>query len=220
MMLLRIAIVLLPWRLRRLAMRWLLGYDLHPTSSIGWAWIFPRRLVMGPHARIDHLTVCKDVDSLELGAHAHIGRLNWISGFPPRHPLHFAHLPDRRPELVLGEHASITNRHLIDCTDRVSIGAFATVAGYRSQLLTHSIDIEDGRQSAAPLRIGGHCFVGTGSVILGGSILPDHSVLGANSLLNKAHAAPYCLYAGVPAARVKDLDHASRYFSRARGYVD
>ncbi len=43
---------------------------------------------------------------------------------------------------------------LIDCTARVRIGAFATIGGFRSQLLTHSIDFEAGRQTAEPIEIG------------------------------------------------------------------
>src|SRR4029079_13492242 len=100
---------------------------------------------------------------------------------------HFCHQPDRKPELVLEEHAAITHRHLIDCTHSVVIGRFSTFAGFQSQILSHSIDLTACRQSSAPVRIGAYCFVGTNCVILGGSELPDYSVLGAKSLLNHAY---------------------------------
>ena len=145
------------------------GYSIHPTSHIGFCWIFPRRLIMEENARIGHLTVCKSIDLLHLGAHAIIGQLNWITGFPSGPSRHFAHQPERRPELIVETHAGISSRHLIDCTARVRIGAFATVGGFRSQLITHSIDLEAGRQSAEPIDIGEYCFVGTNCVMLGGS---------------------------------------------------
>ena len=153
--------LLLPWELRRRFLEWQFGYSIHPTSRIGLAWICPRQLVLEEHARIGHLTLCKNIDLLHLGAHALIGPLNWITGFPSGPSRHFAHQPERRPELIVGRHAGISSRHFIDCTARVRIGAFSTIAGYRSQLITHSIDLSAARQSSEPIEIGEYCFVGT-----------------------------------------------------------
>ena len=210
---------LLPWDLRRSFLEKQFGYSIHPSSRIGFAWIFPRRLVMEEGSRIGHLTLCKNIDLLHLGAHAVLGQLNWITGFPSGPNRHFAHQPDRRPELIVERHAGISSRHLIDCTARVRIGAFATIGGFRSQLLTHSIDFAAGRQTAEPIEIGEYCFTGTNSVLLGGSVLPHHSILGAQSLLNKKWDEPYRLYAGVPAKPVKELSPDLEYFRRAEGFV-
>ena len=211
--------LLLPWGMRRSLLEKQFGYSIHPDSRIGFAWIFPRRLVMEEGSRIGHLTLCKNIDLLHLGAHAIVGQLNWITGFPSGASRHFAHQPDRRPELIIERHAGISSRHLIDCTARVHIGAFATIGGFRSQLLTHSIDFEASRQTAEPIEIGEYSFTGTNSVILGGSILPHHSVLGAQSLLNKKWEEPYRLYAGVPAKPVKELSNELGYFRRTEGFV-
>ena len=212
--------LLLPWGLRRSFLEKQFGYSIHPTSRIGLAWIFPRRLVMEEGSRIGHLNLCKNIDLFHLGAHAVIGQLNWITGFPSGSTSrHFAHQPDRRPELILERHSGISSRHLIDCTARVRIGAFATVGGFRSQLLSHSIDLAAGRQTAEPIDIGEYCFTGTNSVLLGGSALPHHSVLGAQSLLNKKWEEPYRLYAGVPAKPIKELPPEMEYFRRTEGFV-
>ena len=219
MTLLRALLVLLPWRLKRALLQRLFGYRLDPSSRIGLAWVFPARLVLAGGASIGHLTVCKGLDSLVLGEHASIGRLNWISAYPLGRPPHFAHLPERQPELVLGEHAAITHRHIIDCTARVSIGRFATLAGFRSQLLTHSIDLAECRQDAKPIVIGAYCFVGTACTVLGGTVVPDYSVVGANALLNRVYEDSYRLYAGVPARAVTELDPSLQYFQRTQGFV-
>ena len=218
--LLRALLVLLPWPLRRpLLARWY-GYRLEADSHIGLAWVFPRELVLERGARIGHFTVVKGLDRLALGEHALIGRLNWISAFPlGMSSTQFAHLRERKPELLVAEHAAITNRHIVDCTERVSIGKFATVAGFRSQILTHSIDLTRCRQDAKPVTIGDYCFVGTACTILGGAALPSHSVLAAHSLLNKAQTEPYRLYGGVPAAAVKELAADLEYFRRSQGFV-
>jgi acetyltransferase-like isoleucine patch superfamily enzyme len=209
----------LPWPLRRRFLERQFGYSIHPTSRIGLAWIAPRRLVMEEGAQIGHLTLCKNCDLLHVGAHAVIGQLNWITGFPLGSSRHFAHQTDRRPELVVERHAGISSRHFIDCTARIRIGAYATLAGYRSQLITHSIDLEKGRQSSTPIDIGDYCFVGTEAVVLGGSSLPHHSVLGAKSLLNRQHETPFTLYAGVPAKPIKGLPEEWEYFRRTEGFV-
>jgi acetyltransferase-like isoleucine patch superfamily enzyme len=211
--------VLLPWQLRRPLLEKRFGYSIHPNSHIGFCWIFPRHLIMEENSCIGHLTLCKNIDLLHLGAHATIGRLNWITGFPTGASQHFAHQTDRRPELIVETHAGISSRHLIDCTARVRIGAFATVGGFRSQLISHSIDLETGRQSAEPIDIGEYCFVGTNCVMLGGSSLPHHSVLGAQSLLNKKWDESYRLYGGVPAKPLKELSQEMAYFRRTEGFV-
>lgn len=218
-MLLKLFSLLLPWSLRRRLLEARFGYALHPTSFIGRAWIFPVRLIMEEHSRIGHLNVCKGADLLHLGPHALIGQLNWITGFPSGASRHFAHQPERRAELIMGKHSGMSSRHFIDCTARVRIGAFATVAGFRSQLITHSIDLAAGRQDAEPIQIGEYCFIGTEAVILGGSVLPHHSVLGAKSLLNKKWDVPYQLYGGVPAKPLKELPQEMGYFQRQEGFV-
>lgn len=210
---------LLPWGLRRPFLENQFGYSIHPTSRIGFAWIFPRRLIMEEGSRIGHLTVCKNIDLLHLGAHAIVGQLNWITGFPSGPNRHFGHQPERRPELIIERHAGISSRHLIDCTARVRIGAFATIGGFRSQLLSHTIDFVAGRQGAEPIDIGEYSFTGTNSVVLGGCSLPHHSILGAQSLLNKKWDEPYRLYAGVPAKPVKELSPEMEYFRRTEGFV-
>lgn len=211
--------MVLPWSLRRRLLQSLFGYSIHPTSRIGFAWIRPRHLVMEENSRIGHLTFCKNIDLLHVGAHAIIGQMNWITGFPSGASKHFAHQTGRKPELIVERHAGISSRHLIDCTARVRIGAFATLAGFRSQLITHSIDLGANRQSSEPIDIGEYCFVGTDSVLLGGASLPHHCVLGAKSLLNKKLETPYQLYGGVPARPLRDLSPDMEYFKREQGFV-
>ena len=176
---------------------------------------------LGPHARIASLTVAIHLDLIDMGEKARIGRSNWITGFPTgTNSPHFSHQVQRRAELVLGEHSAITKNHHIDCTNRIRIGAFTTIAGYRSQLLTHAIDLKENRQNSEPIEIGNYCFIGSSCIILGGSKLPDYSVLGAMSLLNKCYDQAWSLYAGQPARWLKSLDRNSGYFKRQRGSVD
>jgi acetyltransferase-like isoleucine patch superfamily enzyme len=217
--LLMLGAMLLPWNLRRAFLEQQFGYQIHPTARIGLSWVFPSRLIMEEGSSIGDLTVAKNLDLLHLKARATIGRGNWITGFPLGHPRHFARETDRRPQLVLGQESAITNRHLLDCTSSITIGAFTTVAGFQSQFISHSIDIRLNRQSSRPIRIGSYCFVGTNCVVLGGAALPDYCVLGAKSLLNKAHTETHRLYGGVPARELQTLPPDCAYFTRREGFV-
>lgn len=219
-MVLKILSFLLPWPLRRRALNKWFGFSIHPSAKIGMAWVFPRKLVMAANSKIDHFTVAIHLDKIEMATNAKIGRGNWITGFTTgSNSKHFKHQPDRRPELLMGEWAAITKNHHIDCTNFIEIGRFSTVAGYQSQLLTHSINVIDNRQDSLPIYIGEYTFVGTNVVVLGGAKLPSYSVLGAKSLLNKSFDEEWGLYGGVPTKRISEIPRDAKYFSRADGFV-
>lgn len=210
----------LPWPLRRWALMRFLGYQIHPTARLGFCLLLARNVILEEYSRIGHLTVCIHLDLVHLGPHASLGRGNWITGYPSNEKKYFSHLPERRAELILGAHSAITNRHMVDCTARVTFGKFTTFAGFRSQILSHSIDLRENRQSAQPIEIGDYCFIGTDCVILGGCALPPYSVLAAKSLLNRKHEEQFTLYGGIPARPLKALNRDLKYFQRTTGHVD
>ena len=219
-MLLKTITLLLPWFLRRRVLNYWFGFDIHPTAHIGWAWIFPKSLIMRAGSSIDHFTVAIHLDSIQLEEHASIGRNNWITGFPSNSDSpHFKHQVNRTSKLVLGESSAITKGHHFDCTNTIEIGRFATIAGYQSQFLTHSINILENRQDSAPITIGAYTFVGTNSVVLGGAFLPAYCILGAKSLLNKHYVQEWRLYGGVPAKELSIISETAKYFTRASGFV-
>jgi acetyltransferase-like isoleucine patch superfamily enzyme len=218
---LKLILVVLPWPLRRVLLQYFYGYEIHKTARIKLAWIYPKMLVMKEGATIDHFTVAVNLDRMELGVKTSIGRRNWITGFPSgTDSKHFRHLEDRRSELILGDQSAITKNHHIDCTSPIRIGSFVTIAGYYSQLLTHSIDVVACRQDSAPITIGDYCFIGTNVVILGGANLPPRSVLGAKSLLNKSFTDELQLYGGVPTRPIASFAKDAKYFQRAEGFVE
>jgi acetyltransferase-like isoleucine patch superfamily enzyme len=217
---LKAVVVLTPWPIKRRLLQKFWKYTLHPTAKIGLSWIYPEHLEMTAGSSIGHFNVAIHLDQMILKEHTSIGRGNWITGYPRGGQRHFLHQTNRSPSLFLGEHSAVTKNHHLDCTDRITIGPFTTLAGYHSQLLTHSIDVHECRQDSHPIEIGSHCFIGTNVVILGGSKLPDRSVLGAKALLNRAFQTPDCLYGGVPAKELAPLQGQRKYFVRNKGFVD
>ncbi|MGI8638018.1 MAG: acyltransferase [Segetibacter sp.] len=209
-----------PWSIRRVLLNKLFGYKIDKKARIGLAWVFPKELSMAAGAKIDHFTAAIHLDRIQMGPSTIIGRSNWITGFPTNSASpHFKHQTDRKAQLILLENAAITKNHHIDCTNSIHIGRFATIAGYNSQLLTHSINVSENRQDSAPIYIGDYTFLGTNVVVLGGSVLPDYCVLGAKSLLNKNYTKSWTLYGGVPAREIQEIPTDSKYFSRTEGFV-
>jgi acetyltransferase-like isoleucine patch superfamily enzyme len=205
---------------RRFIYGLLLGCRIEPSAHMGRAFVQVGMLEMAAGSRIGHFTVLRNINRVSLGKHARIGTFNWIFGFSIQSERHFTEEKDRVSALELEHHSSLTARHIIDCTDQVTIGAFSTVAGFNSQLLTHGIDTRRNRQSCAPIRIGRHCLIGSGCIIVKGAVVPDGAVLAAGSMFRGQPGKTYYLYSGVPALPVKALDHADSYFSRTRGPVD
>jgi acetyltransferase-like isoleucine patch superfamily enzyme len=176
-------------------------------------------LSLGEGARIGHFNVIRGCESVTIGDHGGIGTLNWITAHPQGDARHYAGQADRHPVLKIGRHSSITTRHYLDCTAGIVVGDFSTVAGLRSQILTHSIDLDQNLQTAKGITIGAYSFIGTATVLLQGSSLPDFSVLAAGSVLTKPQSEPYSLYAGQPAVKIRELPRDMGYFGRERGYV-
>ena len=213
-------VVILPWFLKKRVLRTFYKYKIHNKSYIGLAYVFPKELVMEKGSVIGHFNTAIHLDYMYLGKNATIGRNNWITGFPTgTGSKHFSHQSERKSELILGDESAITKKHHIDCTNSITIGKYVTIAGYNSQLLTHSIDIYEGRQSSKPINIGDYCFIGTSVIILGGASLPPYCVLGAGSVLNKSYEEKYAIYAGTPAKLVKQISQNAKYFTREKGFV-
>ena len=189
-------IVFLPWTIRRYILNKFYHYQIHPTARIGLSYIYPKHLIMNEGARIGHLNVAIHLELIQMDKNSSISQKNWITGFPLKNKSHFQDFPERKPYLIMKEDSAITKQHLIDCTDTVTIGEFTSVGGYGTQILSHSTSLEKNRQACAPIQIGHHCFVGTRSIILPGSVLPPQSVLGAGAVLKKKYTESFVLYGG------------------------
>jgi len=212
--------LIFPWRVRRVILNFGLGYSIHRTARIGFSIIVPDYLEMGPNAQIGHFNTCKGLKEMIMGQETTISTMNWITGLSIREKKFFKHRKDRDPSLYLGDHSAITNRHYIDCTDRIRVGKFTTIAGIGSQFLTHSINLLEAHQDCTPISIGDYCFVGTNCVFLPGSSLGNYSVLSASSLLNRKFSEEYILIGGIPARPIKELPKDMGYFRREKGFIN
>lgn len=219
----QLLLFILPWKLRKWGLKHSFGFDLEEGSHIGMSIILAKKVHLHKNASIGHFNICKPIDNLSVGENSGIGNRNFITGFSVKNKIvlkhgHFAHIKDRKCELVVGEHVGITSRHYFDCNGGIYIGDYCQIAGFETAFLTHSIDLENNRQDARPIKIGKYTFVGTRVTFLRGSVIPPYSVVGACSMVNKQFPEPYSLYAGVPCKFIK-LVNRYEFFNRETGFV-
>lgn len=222
----QILLMLFPQSIRRFFYKSLFGFKIHKTAKIGFSLILCKEFEMEENTRIGHLTIIKPIDKVYMGKYARIGALNFITGFNTSSNGYakkvgfYRHVLDRKCELILDEDVAISSRHIIDCNGGVYFGAHSSLAGMRSQILTHGIDAYNCRQDAKPVKIGKYVSIGSGSIVLKGTEVPDYVIVGAGAVLNKKYTESYKVYGGVPAKVKKDLSNEDvKWFSRGSGDV-
>ncbi|MCH5310456.1 MAG: hypothetical protein J1E57_00595 [Prevotella sp.] len=213
-LIIKVLIIFLPWRIKRFILQHCYGYELDKRAHIGFSYVYPKKLVMGPGATIGHLNVIIRLDLVNMDKNTTITQQNWVTAFPMENKNYFKECPDRKTYLIMDEGAAITKKHHVDCTDMVMVGKFTSIGGYGTQILTHSTSLKYNRQMCAPIKIGRNCFIGTRSILLTGTALPDCCVLGAGAVLQKSYTETYCLYGGVPAKFIKKLDDEYSFLTR------
>lgn len=213
----QLLLFVLPWQLRRLFLNLVPGFRIASSARIGFALVFAERLDMAPGSSIGHMTLVSPIGLIKLADNATLGRGNKVIGAQKTH-LYRAE-PDRRSALILGRHAAITRDHYIDCSSTVTVGEFSIIAGWRSQILTHSPDFRQSCQVTGDVTIGAYTFVSTGCIMLKGAVLPPRSILAAGSVLTHAFDAEWKVYGGSPAKPVADLDPGMAFFRRPYGVM-
>lgn len=214
------ACFVLPWRLRRYVLVKTHGYKISPTARIGLSIVLADDVLMEDRAGIGHLNYIGGLDQLVLREEAHIGRYNWITGLSTKvETPFFKGKTSRRSDLVLGRGSTIVNWHLVDCTDRVEFGDFVGLAGARSQIITHGIDIMRMKQSCSPVMVGSNSMLAAGVIVMKGVTIAPCCLVGAGSVVTKSVREPHTMVAGNPAEFVRKLPPTAKYFSRTESVI-
>lgn len=212
-------LALLPSRLHRRAGMLLLGWKVHPTAHLGHSIVAARKVTIGAGATIGSGNIIKGLEELVMEEDTCISFFNWISG-PPVDSGAFVFSPRRHPALIMRRGAAISGRHVIDCSDTVTFGEFATMGGYRSVIFTHSVDLVRNQQRCAPVTIGERAAILTNTVLLAGTSVAARSVVSAGSVVNTHLRKEHTFYRGNPAVEVRSLPEDLGYFVRTRPRID
>lgn len=190
------------------------GHSVHESSIIKpVVFLGATRIDAASNSSVGAFSVFRNVD-LSLAENAVIGQLNWISSAPF---LVKNSLSPNAGRLVVGEHAAITNRHYIDSSGGVVLDPYSIVAGVRSTLMSHGIDVGSNELVTDVIRVGAYSMVGGNCNLVLGAHIPSHSLVAMGSTVVRGLSEVRGFYAGVPAKYRKPVDGA--FFERASGEV-
>lgn len=125
----------------------------------------------------------------------------------------------RLPLITVGDGVTFQQGCHVTCADQVTIGPGTSVLARATITdIDHSYEAFDMPLADQPVRIhatriGAHCFIGSGALILAGTQLGDHCVVGANAVVRGSYPAGTVL-AGAPARILRQYDPASRLWHR------
>jgi acetyltransferase-like isoleucine patch superfamily enzyme len=189
----------LPMLIRRILLRYLLGWSIGARTKIGCSIILADSVSIGQDCRMGHFNIFRGLKILEIGNGTVILNLNHIMARKdvawPR-------------EFRIGDHSQITSRHFFDSGGIVQIGNLCCIGGRDSQIWTHSLLLRaDGLRALEWRRlvIDDRCYLGA-RVTLVHCRIPSDCVVGAGAVVTKDFtiAGSCFLLAGNP-ARIKKL---------------
>jgi acetyltransferase-like isoleucine patch superfamily enzyme len=94
----------------------------------------------------------------------------------------------------------------INAANGIEIGDYTNIGpGVGIISANHDFIDNDRFSSGPPVVIGRHCWIGKGATILPGVVLGDFTIVGAGAVVTRNFDG-YCVIAGNPAKKLKDLD--------------
>jgi acetyltransferase-like isoleucine patch superfamily enzyme len=108
--------------------------------------------------------------------------------------------------------------NFIDAKNGIEIGDHTNI-GPNVGIISANHDFIDNERYSddQPIRIGAFCWIGMGAVILPGTVLGDHTIVGANAVVTHSFPEGYCVIAGNPARIIGQLDKtACKQFSGSK----
>ncbi len=142
------------------------------------------RITLGSHVRIDDFAILSaGVEGIRIGSYVHIACFCSLIG---------------KALIELGDLTTLSAR----------VAVYSSNDDYTGAGLTNpTLPMQYRRVTEAPVQIGRHVVVGSGSVILPGVTIGEGAAVGALTLVNRS-LDPFTIYAGIPARRVRDRSEA------------
>jgi acetyltransferase-like isoleucine patch superfamily enzyme len=124
-----------------------------------------------------------------------------------------------KPEFIVGNYSQIHQNCHITCAEKIEIGNnVVVVSNVTITDIIHphedvSIPINKAKIKTFPVKIEDEVYIYNNSVILPGVSIGKHSIIGANSVVNK-NVPPYSIVAGNPAIVIKKYNFDTKTWDR------
>ena len=134
--------------------------------------------------------------------------LNWGGNRNVYWPVHFTSKVYNPENILVGVDAypGISGGCYITGKGGIQIGDYTQIAP-NVIIVSSNHDVYDSRKSiCAPVKIGKYCWIGAGAKIMPGVVIGDWTIVGAGAVVTKSFCEGYCIIAGVPATKIKNLE--------------
>lgn len=190
-------VIFLPQSLKLFCYRRFFGWQIGDFVTIGFSYIDSQQVNIGDNTRIGHFNIIRNLKQLAIGEKCYIANFNEFYG-NPRQDTTWAR------KLLIGNKVLIMSHHFIDVVGSVTISNCTTVGGRDSHFWTHSLVNEGGilNLQETDINIGENSYIGARATLIGCK-LPNNSIVGAGSIVNKSFSEESnqsLLIAGNPAS--------------------
>lgn len=166
--------------------------------------------VIGDKSVISPFNIFRRMGKVEMEGNNFIGRMNQFTAAPA-----YQKFSERAGVLDMAEHSAFTNRHYVDCSGRVELGAYCAIGGTRTIMQTHEIDIVENRTTIGTIVVGERSLTSTACLILKNARIPGFSVVAAGSVVTASGPADEGkpgLYAGSPAKWRREMPECKWWY--------
>lgn len=138
------------------------------------------RIEIGDNSRIDDFCVLSAGEGgIVIGRNVHIAVYSCLIG---------------KGKITIDDYANISSR----------VSIYSSNDDYSGDFMTNpTVDSRYTNVTSAPVRVGRHVIVGSGSIILPGAILGEGACIGALSFVNKI-CEPFSIYGGIPIRFIRE----------------
>jgi acetyltransferase-like isoleucine patch superfamily enzyme len=124
-----------------------------------------------------------------------------------------------KPEFIIGDYSQIHQNCHITCAEKIEIGNnVVVVSNVTITDIVHphedvNIPINKANIKTYPVKIGDEVYIYNNSIILPGVSIGKHSIIGANSVVNR-NVPPYSIVVGNPAKVIKKFNFETNIWER------
>lgn len=112
----------------------------------------------------------------------------------------------------------------IQAKGKIYIGDYTQIAANVGIISSNHVLEDNRKHNFQEVHIGKYCWIGMGAIILPGVVLGNYTIVGAGSVVTKSFPDGYCVLAGNPANRIKELDKEKCIFHKSsheyNGYIN
>jgi len=214
-----VVLAIMPQLIKVLVYRKIFKYRIGKNIKLGIIIIDAVEFEIGDYSHISSGTIFWKCNTVSLGCKVEVGPLNLFRG------VKYAKLDDYSSVLrlnvinaiiepnfklpvssifSLGYGSVITSEHRIDCTDKVTIGAYSVIGGRNSSIWTHN------RRNGKSVFIGDNCYIGPETRFAPGARVPSKCIVGIGSVVVDSFVAEEQFLAGSPARHLRWLTQNDR----------